>query len=333
MIKLSILDQLSVPSGGSHKAAVAQTMELVQAAERLGYKRYWVAEHHSTAGLAASAPEVLIAALAARTSRIRIGSGGVLLSHYSALKVAEQFRMLEALYPGRIDLGVGRAPGGLPQTAAALRDGRPDAPERFPEQLVELVRFLTDTVPPGHRHEGIRAAPLIDSAPQLWLLGSTDRSAQFAAGLGAAFTFAHFINGSGGERIVQSYKRDFRPSAIGAVPEASAAVFVLCADTDEEAQRLAASVDLVLLKAETGEFGGVPSPEEAFAYPYSRRDSLRVAENRKRMIAGGPETVKKRLLEFSREYGVEEIVVVTTAYEFGVRLRSYELLAKAFHNI
>ncbi|WP_231571641.1 LLM class flavin-dependent oxidoreductase [Gordoniibacillus kamchatkensis] len=304
-------------------------MELAQAADRLGYTRFWVAEHHSTPGIASSSPEVLVAALAARTSRIRIGSGGVLLSHYSALKVAEQFRTLEALYPGRIDLGIGRAPGGMPRTAAALRDGRPDAPERFPEQLGELACFLTDTVPTGHRHEGISAVPLIDSAPQLWLLGSTDRSAQFAAGLGAAFAFAHFINGSGGESVVQSYKRSFRPSALGAVPEASAAVYVLCADTDEEAGRLAASADLQLLRQEKGEFGDVPSPAEAAAYPYGKWDGLRIAENRKRMIVGGPETVRNRLLAFSRQYGVGEVIVVTTAYEFGARLRSYELLAQA----
>jgi luciferase family oxidoreductase group 1 len=331
LLKLSILDQSPAAAGGSHRAALAQTLELAQAADRLGYTRYWVAEHHSTAGFAGSAPEVLIAALAARTSRIRIGSGGVLLSHYSALKVAEQFRMLEALYPGRIDLGIGRAPGGTPAAAQALRDGRPDAPERFPEQLGELVQFLTDTVPPGHRYEGVCAAPLIESMPQLWLLGSTDRSAQFAARIGAAFTFAHFINGSGGEDVVQEYKRGFRASALGAVPEASAAVYVLCADTDEEAERIAASVDLMLLQQEKGGFYGVPSPADAAAYPYGRWDGLRIEENRKRMIVGGPETVKRRLLEFSRKYGVDEVIVNTAAYDFGARLRSYGLLAEAFH--
>lgn len=333
MLKLSILDQSPVAEGSPHLDAIRQTIELAKAADRLGYTRYWVAEHHSTRGLACSAPEVLIAALAAHTSRIRIGSGGVLLSHYSALKVAEQFRMLEALYPGRIDLGIGRAPGGTPQAAKAMRDGRPDAPERFPEQLAELIRLLMDTVGPDgpeNASERVIAAPLIDSMPQLWLLGSSDRSAQFAAGLGAAFAFAHFINGSGGAEVVRAYKRDFRPSVLGVVPEASAAVFVVCADTDEAAERVALSADLQLLKVEKGEFGGVPSPETAAAYAYGRWDGLRIEENRKRMIVGAPDTVKRKLLGFSREYGVDEVIAVTTAYDFADRLRSYELLAETF---
>jgi luciferase family oxidoreductase group 1 len=335
MLKLSILDQSPVAEGLTHREAIGQTIELAKAADRLGYSRYWVSEHHSTRGLAGSAPEVLIAALAEQTSRIRIGSGGVLLSHYSALKVAEQFRMLEVLYPGRIDLGIGRSPGGTPQAARAMRDGRPDAPERFPEQLAELIRLLSDsecrTAPEsGGSAEQVVATPLVDTMPQLWLLGSSDRSAQFAAGLGAAFSFAHFINGSGGTEVVRAYRRDFRPSALGVVPEASAAVFVICADTAEEAERVALSADLQLLKVEKGEFGGVPSPETAATYPYGRWDGLRIEENRKRMVVGDPDTVKRRLLAFSREYGVDEVIAVTTAYNFADRLRSYQLLAEAF---
>lgn len=335
MLKLSILDQSPVAEGSTHREAVRQTIELAKAADRLGYKRYWVAEHHGAAGLAGSAPEVLIAALAAQTSRIRIGSGGVLLSHYSPLKVAEQFRMLEALYPGRIDLGIGRSPGGTPQAAKAMRDGRPDAPQRFPEQLAELIRLLAEDGNPSggeavRPYESVAAVPLIDTMPQLWMLGSSDRSARFAAELGAAFAFAQFINGSGGTDVVRAYKRDFKPSVLGVVPEASAAVFVICAETDEEAERVASSADLQLLKSDKGEIGGVPSPETAAAYRYGRWDGLRIEENRKRMVVGGPDTVKRRLLAFSREYGVDEVVAVTTAYEFGARLRSCELLAEAF---
>jgi luciferase family oxidoreductase group 1 len=357
VLKLSVLDMSPVAAGGTHRAAIAQTLELARAADRLGYTRYWLAEHHNTPGSAGVAPEVLAAAVAACTTRLRVGSGGVLLSHYSALKVAEQFRTLEALYPGRIDLGIGRAPGGSPLAAAALRDGRADAPGRFPEQFAALARWATgealalaphpltseSTQPPvyvlaprpssaGQRDESIAAMPLVESTPQLWLLGSSDHSAQLAAQTGAALAFAHFLHGDGnsGAEAVQRYKRDFRASALGAVPQAIAAVYVVCAATNEAADRIAGSARLQLLQAEQGIVGALPSPEAAAACPYSGAERLQLADIRKRMIVGAPGAVRRELLAFARRYGVDEVLVVTPAYRFSDRLRSHELLAEAF---
>ncbi|NEW06931.1 LLM class flavin-dependent oxidoreductase [Paenibacillus sp. SYP-B3998] len=334
MLKLSILDQSPVSSGSTHKEALQQTIRLAQAADRLGFTRFWVSEHHNSAGLAGSSPEVFISTLAARTSRIRLGSGGVLLPHYSAYKVAENFRMLEALYPGRIDLGIGRAPGGTPHTAKALRGGSADlfeGLERFPAQVTDLLRFLTDSVEPGHRFEGIRATPLVESTPQVWLLGSTGQSGVYASQAGAAFCFAHFINGAGGQQAVRSYRKSFRPSELNVVPQATVCIHVLCADTDEEADRLAASFDLRILQVEKGEFTGVLSPEEAAAYPYTEWDRTRVRDNRSRMIIGGPQQVKEQLLSLAKSYEVDEVMVVAGGYCMETRLRTCELLSEIFN--
>ncbi|MBD0379468.1 LLM class flavin-dependent oxidoreductase [Paenibacillus sp. WST5] len=333
VLKLSILDQSPVSSGFTHSEALQQTIQLAQAADRLGYTRFWVSEHHNSAGLAGSSPEVLLSTLAARTSRIRLGSGGVLLPHYSAYKVAENFRMLEALYPGRIDLGIGRAPGGTPHTAKALRGVSADlfeGLERFPAQVSDLLRFLTDSVEPGHVFEGIRATPLVDGVPQVWLLGSTGQSGVYASQAGAAFCFAHFINGAGGQQAVRSYRKSFRPSALNVVPQATVCIYVLCAETDEEAERQAASFDLRILQVEKGEFAGVLPPEEALAYPYSEWDRTRVRDNRSRMIIGGPKRVKEQLLELAESYEVDEVMVVAGGYHMETRVRTCELLAEAF---
>jgi luciferase family oxidoreductase group 1 len=334
MIKLSILDQVPVASGISHREALQQTVKLAQAADAWGYTRYWIAEHHNSAGIASSSPEVLISTLGAHTSRIRLGSGGVLLPHYSAYKVAENFRMLEALYPGRIDLGIGRAPGGTPYTARALRGNRADIFEGldfFPEQVSDLKRFLTDSVEPGHHFEGIKASPRIDTIPQLWMLGSSGQGGMYAAQNGAAFCFAQFINGSGGQQVVQRYYREFRPTEMGVVPQAMVAIAVVCADTEQEAERLASSRDLSILKLDKGERSesdGVPSPEEAAAYPYSESDRMRIRKNRDRMLVGDPEQVKRKLIKLAESYGTEEMMVITVTHDYAARLRSYELLAE-----
>src|SRR5207249_6933663 len=213
MLILSVLDQSPVRSGGTAADAVHETLELAQHCERLGYHRYWLAEHHASAGLAGTSPEVLISQVAARTSRMRVGSGGVMLQHYSALKVAEQFRMLETLFPGRIDLGIGRAPGSDPRTARALAHAAAAlGPERFPEQIADLIAWLHDRLPPDHPFAGVRAMPTGPTAPELWLLGSSDSSAALAAYFGTAFSFAHFINAEGGAEVTRAYARQFRPS-------------------------------------------------------------------------------------------------------------------------
>ena len=343
VLRLSVLDQSPIRTGQTPADAIRETLHLAQAADRLGYHRYWLAEHHSTAGLADAAPEILIGAVAAGTRHIRVGSGGVMLTHYSPLKVAEQFRMLETLHPGRIDLGIGRAPGSDGRTALALRRGAdavrgPEVPDpwaetevsRFPDQVGDLIGFLTDGLPPDHRFSTIRAMPAGDGVPEIWLLGSTDASAACAAHFGTAFSFAHFINADGGAAVTRAYVRAFRPSRSLVAARASVAVFAVCADTEAEAERLSRSRDLFIVRLYTGRAGPYPSVEEAERYPYSPRE-LAIAEHaRRRMVAGTPEQVRGRLLALAAEYGVDEVVVVTITHDPKARLRSYELLAEAF---
>ena len=327
---VSVLDQSPIRAGGTAAEAVAETVELAQACERWGYHRYWLAEHHASRGLAGSTPEVLVAHVAARTSRIRVGSGGVMLSHYSALKVAENFRMLETLYPGRIDLGIGRAPGSDQRTARALAHG-PGALgiEHFPAQIGDLLSFLRNDLPQGHPFRGIRAMPDGPTMPELWLLGSSDEGAALAAHFGTAFAFAHFINDEGGADATRAYAARFRPGVLEA-PRASVAVFALAADTDAEAQRLAKSRDLWITRLYTGRPGAFPSVEEAEAYPYTEQEMAIVHHARRRTIAGAPEQVRDRLLALASAYEAAELVIVTITFDFKARLRSYQLLAEAF---
>jgi luciferase family oxidoreductase group 1 len=330
-MKLSVLDQSPIRAGGTPAEAVAETIALARLTERLGYARYWLAEHHSSGGLAGTAPEILIARIAAETKAMRIGSGGVMLSHYAPLKVAETFRMLETLYPGRIDLGIGRAPGSDQRTATALQHG-PGALgiEHFPNQIAELIAFLADVLPANHPFIGVHAMPTGPGVPELWLLGSSDQSAAYAAYFGAAFSFAHFINDEGGAAVMAAYREHFRPSAHLAAPQASIGVFVLCAETESEARRLAASRDLWRLRLDRGILGPIPTVEEALAYPYSASEMARVAFHRRRQIVGEPEQVKTRLLELAAVYGVDELVIVSICHDFAARRRSYELVAEAF---
>jgi luciferase family oxidoreductase group 1 len=328
---LSVLDQSPIRAGGTPADAIAETLTLARAAERLGYQRYWVAEHHSTAGLAGTAPEILVARLAAETRAMRIGSGGVMLSHYSPLKVAETFRLLETLYPGRIDLGIGRAPGGDYRTAEALRHGPGSLGlEHFPAQIADLIGFLGDALPAGHRFTSVRAQPQGPTIPELWLLGSSDASAAYAAHFGCAFSFAHFITDTGGTAVMAAYRELFRPSPWLAAPSGSIGVFVLCADSEAEAQRLARSRDLWRLRLDRGLLGPIPSVAEAEAYPYAPEDLARIALYRRRQVVGAPEQVRARLLALGAAYGVEEFVIVSICHDFAARLRSYELLAEAF---
>ena len=327
---LSVLDQSPIRTGGAAAEAVAETLELAQACERWGYHRYWLAEHHASRGLAGSTPEVLMAHVAARTSRIRVGSGGVMLSHYSALKVAENFRMLETLYPGRIDLGIGRAPGSDQRTARALAHG-PGALgiEHFPAQISDLLGFLRGDLPQGHPFRGIRAMPDGPTMPELWLLGSSDEGAALAAHFGTAFAFAHFINDEGGAEVTRAYAARFRPGVLEA-PRAAVAVFALAADTEAEAQRLAKSRELWITRLYTGRPGAFPSVEEAETHPYTDQELAIVHHAKRRTIAGAPEQVRDRLLALAGAYGAAELVIVTITYDFKARLRSYQLLAEAF---
>ncbi|WP_035155900.1 LLM class flavin-dependent oxidoreductase [Cohnella thermotolerans] len=334
-LMLGVLDQSPIGPGENAVVALRHTLELVRAAERLGYSRFWVSEHHDSAGLAGSSPEVLVSAIGAHTSRIRIGSGGVLLPHYSPYKVAENFRVLEALYPGRCDLGIGRAPGGMPLASLALRNGgAKPADERFPQMLGELGTFLGLAPPFGPEHplSDLTATPRVDTAPEIWLLGSSGYSAVVAAQMGAGFSFAHFINGYGGQGAVRDYLRHFRPGPLGSKPKVNACVFVVCADTDALAEREAAAMDLRLLYHEKGEYNRpFPTPEEAAAYPYAEWERMRIADNRKRMIVGGPDRVRRALIAFAESYRTDEVLATCILSDFKLRLRSYELLAEMFH--
>ncbi|MGV3487217.1 MAG: LLM class flavin-dependent oxidoreductase [Tuberibacillus sp.] len=331
MIRLSVLDQSPIPEGKTAVDALAYTGMLAQETEKLGYYRFWVSEHHFTTSLAGASPEILISNLAAKTSRIRVGSGGVMLPHYSAYKVAENFRVLEGLYPNRIDLGIGRAPGGMPLSTRALQEGHYYQGDPYPQQIDDLVTYLYDLADEHHRFSGIRATPMIETAPQLWLLGSSGGSAMLAARQGAGYAFAHFINGEGGADVVRWYQNRFVPSRINDTPQSMVAIFVVCADTQEEAEVLASSLDLSLLLIEKGgPSQGTPSVETALNYPYADYDRYRIQENRKRMIVGDKDHVKARIEEMSREYQTEEFMVVTITHDFEAKLKSYRLLAEAF---
>jgi len=328
-LKLSVLDQSPLLGGADATEALRRTIELARRAEALGYERYWVAEHHDTPGIAGSAPEVLIAAIAANTNRIRVGSGGVLLPHYSPYKIAEQFRVLEALYPGRIDLGIGRAPGGMPLASKALRYGRQKImDDKLPGALLELHGYLHDRLPEGHELEGLQATPAIATAPELWLLGSSDVSARIAAELGGSFVFAHFINGDDGRRVVREYRDAYRAGPLGDRPRVIVAVHVVCADSDEEAETFAKALDLRFLLFEQGQFRRpFPTQDEVRDYPYTEWDRMRIRDNRRRMLVGAPAAMRERLSTFAADYGVDELIVVTYAPTYEARLRSYELLA------
>jgi luciferase family oxidoreductase group 1 len=331
MTRLSVLDQSPIRSGSTPAQAIAESIELAKACERWGYHRYWVAEHHSSEGLAGAAPEILASRLAAATSTMRIGTGGVMLSHYSPLKVAEQFRMLETLYPGRIDLGIGRAPGSDYVTARALAQG-PGALgiEEFPRQIADLLAYLRDELPQGHPFAGVSAQPRGATMPEPWLLGSSNQSAIYAAYFGCAFSFAHFITERHGPEIMAAYRDQFRPSVWYDKPEASIGVAVICAATEAEADRLAKSRDLSRLRMEQGLLGPVPTIEEAEAYDYSHEEKLRIAFNRQRQVIGDPAQCQAKLLALGAKYGVDEFVIVTITHDVAARLKSYELLARAF---
>ncbi len=330
-IKLSVLDQSPVRSGSSAQTALQETIELARLTDRLGYHRYWVAEHHNSTGLTGSAPEILLARLGAETSQIRLGSGGVMLSHYSPYKVAEIFNMLESLYPGRIDLGIGRAPGSDQITAHALAYGnQPRGPREYPSQVQDLMSFMGGNFDSEHPLRKVKATPIPEQFAHLWMLGSSDQSAQMAAHFGTPFSFAHFITDEQGPEIMAMYKRQFQPSSIASKPEGNIGIFVICADTEEEAHRLASSRDLWRTRLDTGHIGPVPSVEEALSYAYSEIEEQRRRYHAKRNIIGTPAQVKEKLLATLNRYQIEEAVIVTITHSFEARLKSYELLAEEF---
>ncbi|GAC1528348.1 MAG: LLM class flavin-dependent oxidoreductase [Acidimicrobiales bacterium] len=331
MLRLSVLDQSPIPAGTTPGGALRNTIDLAQHAERLGYHRYWLAEHHNSRALAGSSPEILIGAVADATSSMRVGSGGVMLSHYSALKVVENFRLLHALHPGRIDLGIGRAPGSDQLTAQALQlDHRLPQDDAFPQQLAELMAFLDGTFPAGHPFRRIIPSPVEPGGPEVWLLGSTGYSAAYAAHLGLPFCFAQFINPEGGAEITAFHRDNFEPAVPGVTATGALAVGVVCGRDDDEAEDLAASVRVWRLRLERGDPGQVPTVEDAVAELRNPEIAERVARSRRRLIVGGPLSVRAQLEELTAEYGVDEVIVVTIVHDHEARRESYRLLAGAF---
>jgi luciferase family oxidoreductase group 1 len=328
-VKLSVLDQSPVIFGHSASDALAATVDLAQAADALGYTRYWCAEHHGLRGVTNSAPEVMIARIGSVTKRIRIGSGGVMLPYYSPFKVAEQFRMLEAMFPNRVDLGVGRAPGGDQRTAQAVAMGQYNRGDLFAQQVQELSDLFNGTVPDDNVAHGVVLQPEIETRPELWMLGSSDFGGALAAKLGIRFAFAHFINPHNGHIVAQQYRTDF-DAGYDAHPYAAAALFVICADTETEARRLAKAVDLRRVQMAYGINAPIPTVAQAEQHVYSERDQMIIDREQARSIIGTPEQVAERMLAWQARFQADELIVLTVAGSYAARLRSYELLADTF---
>jgi luciferase family oxidoreductase group 1 len=325
MVSLSVLDLATVATGSTPARALAETTKLAGVAERLGYKRLWVAEHHGMPAVASSAPPVLIAHLASATSVIRVGSGGVMLPNHAPLVVAEQFATLEALHPGRIDLGLGRAPGTDPRTALALRRGGDLGADHFPNDVVELIGYLANADgPPGHP----APVPGRGYLPEVWLLGSSLFSAELAGILGLPYSFAYHFSPRLLDAALERYRSSFEPSAFLAAARTMVAVSVLCAPSDEEAHWLAQSSALSTLQLRTGRLGLLPSPEEGASYPFSTSERALVDEAMSTHVIGDPETVNKGLVELQLRTGADEIMLSTRVHSYEARVRSLELVAE-----
>jgi luciferase family oxidoreductase group 1 len=328
---LSVLDLAPVTSGSTTADALRRTLDLAAHADSLGFTRYWVAEHHNMPGIASSAPAVLIGHIADATERLRVGSGGVMLPNHAPLVVAEQFGMLEALHPGRIDLGIGRAPGTDPVTAAALRRSvEALGADDFPEQLMDLIGFFTGEFPAAHPYRAITAVPAVGNMPALWILGSSGYGAQVAGLLGLPFAFAHHFSADFTLPALALYRKAFRPSEVLDAPYAMIGVGVVCAEDDERARWLAGPGALSYLRLRSGRPGTFPSPEEAAAYPYTEAERASVGGRLRNTVIGSPEAVRLRLDQLAGETGVDELMVTTVVHDHADRVRSYELLADAW---
>lgn len=329
--RLGVLDQAPIPEGTSGGQALRNSIDLARLTDRLGYHRYWVSEHHATPMLACASPEVLIGPIAAATQRIHVGSGGVMLPHYSPVKVAENFSMLAGLYPRRIDLGIGRAPGSDQRTAHALQRDRHHAlPDDFPEQLAELLAYFRGEIPPGHPLAAIAdALPGGPEAPDIWLLGSSPQSGIWAAELGLPYMFADFISPNGAA-IAERYGDEYHASITNPTPRAAVAVSVICAETDAEAWRLSASARMAFLLLRAGKLIKIPTIEAAQDFLADQAGSIDAAPRGRRMIAGSPATVRAGIEAVAAEYGAQEVLMTTIVHDHQARRRSYELVAEAF---
>ena len=334
--QLSVVDQSPVRKGGSAADALRETVRLAQIVEGLGYSRYWVAEHHNSGAFAGTSPEVLIGQIAGATNSIRVGSGGVMLSHYSSLKVAEQFRVLDSFFPGRIDLGIGRAPGSDRVTSAALVYPRPQADiNKFPQQVSDLMGYLTGASVGEQAFAGIRAQPGAEpeSTPEVWLLGSSFYSAQLAAVLGLPFSFADFFGMTSfhGPEATSVYRQEFKPSPFLSEPKVNVTVQVICAATSEDAEYLATSRRIDRLRMALGERQGLLPPEEAAVYALREDERIYIERNTVGNIVGDPEHVEEMIVQAAARYDTTNVGIVTNCYDFQARVTSYQLVAERFN--
>ena len=330
-LPLSALDLVPLVEGGTSVAALQAAAELAQAVDRFGYTRLWYAEHHNMPGIATTIPEILIAHVGSLTTRIRLGAGGVMLPNHSALQVAESYKLLEAIYPGRIDLGIGRAPGTDALTALALRRSRKAlTADDFLEQLGELIAWGSGTFPPDNPFRAVRAMPDDRPLPPLYLLGSSNDGARLAAEMGVAFAFAGHFSPDSPEVAMHAYRSGFFPNGMLDKPYAILALSVFCADTDEAAERMASSMLLSFARLRTGHPGRLPSPEEALSHVYSPDEEKIVAFFKKIRIVGTPEKVRARIQKLATRSQADEVMIATHAYDPAARIRSYELVAQAF---
>jgi luciferase family oxidoreductase group 1 len=330
MIPLSVLDLSPVVAGSSGATSLRNSIDLAQLADELGYARYWVAEHHNLPSIASSAPEIMIGQIAAATQHIRVGSGGVMLPNHAPLMVAERFKVLEALFPGRIDLGLGRAPGTDQVTSYVLRRRQDQAGgDDFLERFQELLLFENRGFPEGHPFHAVHAMPKDVPLPPIWLLGSSDYSAQLAAAVGVGFAFAHHFSDRDGIAEMRHYRQHFKSSAMFERPHAILAIAAVCADTDDEAERLASTLDLNWVRRARGEYAPLASPEDALNYPYSPVDRERIRHRRSRLFVGTPQTVLAKLAPLIESTQADELMITTMIFDHAARRHSYHLLADA----
>lgn len=326
-LKLSVLDLVPLTAESTATQAIGHMIELARMAEAAGYTRFWLAEHHGMPNIASSAPEILIARVARETERIRVGAGGIMLPNHAPLRIAEAFHTLEAMYPGRIDLGIGRAPGTDPATSAALR---PFDAELFPSQLQELIMLSRRAFPPGHPFHTVRVVPEDVSLPPVWVLGSSGATAQLAARLGLGYGFASHFSFTPPDSALKTYRSAFRPSEQFPRPYVILAVTVICAPTDEEADFLAGTMDLTWVRLRRGEPGRLASPEEAARYEFTPEERAIAQQYRSLAFVGSPDTVRRGIERFAARAGADEVMVSSMMYRHEDRVRSYQLLAEAF---
>ncbi|SEA35528.1 LLM class flavin-dependent oxidoreductase [Paenibacillus sp. 276b] len=330
-MKLSVLEHGHINEGRTVQDTLRETVTLAKHADELGFSRFWMSEHHGSGALSFSSPEVMIAHVAAHTDRIRVGSGGIMLPHYSAYKVAENFRLLEALHPGRIDLGIGRAPGGMPIASRALNEGKSSNVQFFPQQIADLGGYFHEQLPEDHRFASLVAGPSVTTVPEVWLLGSSSEGARIAAAQGTAYAFAQFFGTPGGEEAMKHYRRHFKPSILNDKPHSMIAVSAFCAETEEAAAELARSNELFFLRLGRGlEQNSFPSLETVNNYPFTAMEMEQIRQRRSFSIVGTPDQVKDKITAMAERYEADEVIIASAIHSFEDRLRSFSLIAEAF---